>query len=402
MIPLFEPEKNPSGRRTYGEREIHLLYRLKYLVQERKFTLEGALQALVEEGEDQFANTKANIQSLRRVLLEIQESLETTETLWEKTKAGIALPGQEHIERILLRLPPQKQRLICQGIRDISKEAITLAQTLLNQVKPEPPLRATILDRRIPPEKEGEIPEPFEELFFKGAIGVLTFLPDSEKALSFRLFSLLTERLRRVAYLYGRMVPWWIFGESQRIDRVKKLFQQEEFFGMDPRAILFVKEPVFPYLAGGKLVVSDKGELGRYSSGVGGGVLMLQSRSFQRFIQQTGIRWFYVLPLNRFALGFPDVELFETVIRMKLPMIGTVWGREGGFLTSGIYLIEGKFLQNSVVPFSAEEVRMRIINPLGTSVDDVMEGMVPQLSSGLYRLLEQIPHPVMILEKVSR
>ncbi|MCX7788255.1 MAG: MerR family transcriptional regulator [Spirochaetes bacterium] len=400
MIPLFEPEKNLSGRRTYGEREIHLLYRLKYLVQERKFTLEGALQALVEESEDQFANTKANIQSLRRVLLEIRESLETVETLWEKSRTRIELPGQEHVERILLRVSPQKQRLIFQGLRDISKESITLAQALLDRVRPVQPLKATILSLTEPTREEEEIPEPFEILFTQGAIGVLTFLPNSEKPLSFRWFQPLAERIRNVAYLYGRMVPWWIFGESQRIDWVKKIFQQEGFFGMDPRAILFVKEPVFPYLREGKLVILGEGEIGRYSSGVGGSLLMLKSRSFQRFIQQTGIRWFYVLPLNRFALRFPNADLLKTAVGMKLPILGTVLSNEGGFLTSGIYLIEETFLRNCDVPFSVEEVRMRIINPKGTSVDDLEEGVVRRLSSGLYRLFEQIPNPVLVQEKV--
>ncbi len=402
MIPLFEPEKNLGGRRTYGEREIHLLYRLKHLIQERKFTLEGALQALLEESEDQFANTKANIQSLRRTLLEIRDHLETTETLWQKTVSGIALQGQEHIEKIFLRLSPQKQRVFLHQLRDLSKESIALAQSLLDTTKPEEPLRATILERRNPLDEEGEIPQPFEELFSRGAFGMLTFLPDPGKALSLRLISPLTERLRRVAYSYGRMVPWWIFGESRRLDIVRKLFQQEDFFGMDPRGILFVKEPLFPYLFEGKLAVLAEGEVGTYSSGVGGSLLMLQSRSFQRFIKQLGIRWFYVLPLNGCALRFPDTELLETVVHRDLPMSGTVLAKEGGFLTTGIYVIKVEFFQTTVIPFSAKEERVRMINPLENSVEDLREGVVHRLSSGLYRLLEQLHNPVLIEEKVGR
>lgn len=399
-IPLFEPEKNFSGRRTYGEREIHLLYRLKYLVQERKFTLEGALQALLEESEDRFANTKANIQAIRRVLLEIRETLETTETLWQKIHSGVALPGQEHLERILLRLSPQKQRLFLHRMRDLSRESITLVQSLLDRVKPEQPIKAMILRRRALTEKDREIPKPFEELLSQGALGVITFLPDPERAIPFYLFSPLAERLQQTGYLYGRMVPWWIFGEPQRIESVKRLFEEANYFGMDPRKILFVKEPTFPYLFEGKLVIREEGEPGLYSSGVGGGLLMLQSRSFQRFMQQTGIHWFYVLPLNGFSLGFPDPELLETVVQREVPMSGTVLIKEGKFLTTGIYLMKREFLQNTVVPFSAEEVRLRIINPLGTSVDDLEEGVVHRLSSGLYRLIEQIPHPVLVQEKV--
>jgi DNA-binding transcriptional MerR regulator len=401
MIPLFEPEKSSGGRRTYGERDIHLLYRLKYLVQERKYTLEGALQALVEESEGRFADTKANIQALRRDLLEIRDTLETAASLWQKVASGMTLPGQEHIGRILLNLPPQKQRGFLRRMRDLSKESIALAQSLGETARPEKPLRATILDRRNLPEAKREIPELFEHLFSQGAIGVLTFLPSPPKAVPLHFFSPIAERLRRVAYQYGRRIPFWIFGESRRIETVKKLFQQEDYFGMDPGVILFVKEPVFPYLMDGKLVVFEDGELGCYSSGVGGGLLMLQSRSFQRFIQQSGIRWFYVLPLNGYALGFPDTALLETVTQRNTQISGTVLLREGGFLTTGIYLIQNDFLKKTTVPFSVKEERVRIVNPSGISVDDLKEGVVHRLHSGLYRLLERSPQPILIQEKLN-
>ena len=400
MIPLFEPGKSMGGRRTYGERDIHLLYRLKYLVQERKYTLEGALQALLEESEGRFANTKANIQALRRDLLEIRDTLETAASLWQKAASAMTLPGQEHLGRILLHLPPQKQRGFLHRMRDLSKESITLAQSLLETAQPEKPLKASILGRENRAET-GEIPPLFEHLFSQGAVGVLTFLPPPPKALPIHFFSPLSERLRRVAYHYGRRIPFWIFGESQRIERVKKLFRQEDYFGMDPGVILFVEEPVFPYLRDGKLVVFENGELGCYSSGVGGGLLMLQSRSFQRFMQQSGIHWFYVLPLNGYALDFPDSGLLEIVTQRNIQVSGTVLRREGGFLTTGIYLIQNEFLKNTVVPFSALEEKVRIINPSGVSVDDLEEGMVLRLHSGLYRLLEQIRQPVLLQEKVN-
>lgn len=401
MIPLFEPEKSTSGRRTYSERDIHLLYRLKYLIQERKYTLEGALQALVEESEGRLAPTKASIQALRQDLLEIRNTLETADSLWQKIALGITLPGQEHLVRILLHLPPQKQRYFLHRLREISKDTITLAQSLSETAKPEKPLLASVVDRRMHPEETGEILEPFEHLFSQGTVGVLTFLPPLTKVLPLHFFSPLAERLRRVAYHYGRRVPWWILGESPQIETVKKLFQQEEFFGMDSRVILFVKEPVFPYLLDEKLVVFEDGELGCYSGGVGGALLMLQSRSFQRFIQQMGISWFYVLPLNGYALSFPDIDLLETVTQRGIQISGTVILREGGFFTTGIYLLNNEFLKRTVVPFSLREEKVRIINPLGTSDDDLVEGVVYRLHSSLYRLLEQIPHPVLIQEKVN-
>ena len=40
-----------GGRRTYTQREIEMIYRLKYLINEKKFTAEGAGQQLLEEAQ---------------------------------------------------------------------------------------------------------------------------------------------------------------------------------------------------------------------------------------------------------------------------------------------------------------------------------------------------------------
>ena len=40
-----------GGRRTYTQREIEMIFRLKYLINEKKFTAEGAGQQLLEEAQ---------------------------------------------------------------------------------------------------------------------------------------------------------------------------------------------------------------------------------------------------------------------------------------------------------------------------------------------------------------
>ena len=48
-IPFLAPRKGVTGRREYGPRELRLLLRLKHLVHERRYTVEGARQQLWEE-----------------------------------------------------------------------------------------------------------------------------------------------------------------------------------------------------------------------------------------------------------------------------------------------------------------------------------------------------------------
>lgn len=57
VIPSITPKKT-SGRRVYTKRDVLLIFRLKYLIQEKKFTIEGARNRLIEESSDE--NTVIN------------------------------------------------------------------------------------------------------------------------------------------------------------------------------------------------------------------------------------------------------------------------------------------------------------------------------------------------------
>lgn len=49
IIPGFAPQKDIGGRRIYSQRELELVMRLKFLIYEKKFTIEGARDQLIAE-----------------------------------------------------------------------------------------------------------------------------------------------------------------------------------------------------------------------------------------------------------------------------------------------------------------------------------------------------------------
>lgn len=51
VVPGFTPQKDNAGRRVYSQREVDLIFRLKYLITEKKFTAEGAGQQILEEAQ---------------------------------------------------------------------------------------------------------------------------------------------------------------------------------------------------------------------------------------------------------------------------------------------------------------------------------------------------------------
>ena len=59
VIPSFAPKKDLGGRRVYTQRDLEIILRLKHLVYERKFTVEGARNELLHEAEAYEKNAEA-------------------------------------------------------------------------------------------------------------------------------------------------------------------------------------------------------------------------------------------------------------------------------------------------------------------------------------------------------
>ncbi|MDR2078526.1 MAG: MerR family transcriptional regulator [Treponema sp.] len=61
-IPLIQSRKDLSGRRVYAKRDLLIFFRLKYLLYDRRFTIEGARDQLFREitgGDDAVSNSVA-------------------------------------------------------------------------------------------------------------------------------------------------------------------------------------------------------------------------------------------------------------------------------------------------------------------------------------------------------
>ncbi|MCR5400359.1 MAG: MerR family transcriptional regulator [Treponema sp.] len=73
VIPGFVPQKDVGGRRIYTFHEIELVQRLKYLIYEKKFTIEGARNQLIQDADARNENFELmnQIHSLKAELTEL-------------------------------------------------------------------------------------------------------------------------------------------------------------------------------------------------------------------------------------------------------------------------------------------------------------------------------------------
>lgn len=66
---FLAPEKTPSGRRVYKESEMHMLFRLKYLLHTRRYTIKGARKKMWDEISSQKIDIKIRIHEIRSKML---------------------------------------------------------------------------------------------------------------------------------------------------------------------------------------------------------------------------------------------------------------------------------------------------------------------------------------------
>jgi DNA-binding transcriptional MerR regulator len=70
---VLSPRKNRAGRRIYTEEDVEVVERIRHLLKDEKYTIEGARQAIRRDS-DRHA-LKEDLRSLRSFLTELRDQL---------------------------------------------------------------------------------------------------------------------------------------------------------------------------------------------------------------------------------------------------------------------------------------------------------------------------------------
>ena len=70
-VPLLSPQKDKNGRRVYSRADLQILFRLRYLLYKRGYTLAGAKQKIFEESTGEVQSAKAMVMTIRSELLSL-------------------------------------------------------------------------------------------------------------------------------------------------------------------------------------------------------------------------------------------------------------------------------------------------------------------------------------------
>lgn len=90
VIPGIAPRKDIGGRRVYSDRDIDLILRLKYLIYEKKFTIEGARSQIIGETNkyDQNAEALGALREIRSELSDLYLTVRKYRPAVENASAG--------------------------------------------------------------------------------------------------------------------------------------------------------------------------------------------------------------------------------------------------------------------------------------------------------------------------
>ncbi|MDR1626350.1 MAG: MerR family transcriptional regulator [Spirochaetia bacterium] len=401
-ISFLEPEKNAGGRRIYGDREMNLLYRLKYLVVEKRFTVEGAKIALLEEMSGPRGNERAEILAQRKNLL---DSLEGLERLKEKTSdligSSFIPPDQEYLREIWKGLPARKRHNLSFDLMRLPRNLFTLLAALHEAAPPEAPSCGLVLVPR------ADARGGFEEgagCLAGGRLALLTVVPavpkgpgEEASAASGGLVAALARlagAVKEGARPYGKTPLWYIFtapgGLQEECPSLRRLLSREDSFFYDEENIVFLRQPFFPYLDGrGRLLLKKDGHIAGYASGMAGVLLVAGSPAFGLELASRGADVLNLLPVNRFSLNFPDRELLggHLLRRADISVLCHAAGGAGkknpAYRTSGNYILNRAFLascnpafhlsrQVIPVPDSADELDERPAGTIRASLSSCM------------------------------
>jgi|GEM_PF-1197329 len=325
-IPLLSPPKDSFGRREFHERELQQLFRIKYLVYTKKYTVQGVARRLLQEASGRSADAKARVHAVRHAVLgSVYRARAVTDRL-----SQLGVPRQA-IDPT--RVDETTQRELSEAaVHTLRRELQRYPETLwddLQAVLASPSLgpdgatdeqRGTVSDANTKvlslPEHEAfsaECGRRGLEALAEGT--VLAFSPVSNACpapdagypplaplTALRRVSLLeltAERLRAASYACGRRLVWVIVVPHERLGAVRAYIKAKRRFGFRKGDLVVAPQQTFPLLyRDGTAVAKPDGTIVSYWSGLAGSFRILSSPAFARFCGERGLERVLFAPLD--------------------------------------------------------------------------------------------------------
>jgi UDP-N-acetylglucosamine/UDP-N-acetylgalactosamine diphosphorylase len=330
-LPLLSAPKGPTGRREYTGREVELLLKVRHLLHERKYTVEGARRAMWEELEGPAADRRAKLSEIRA---ELVDALMTTRARMAdggapgsdaEVRRQYEALGQGHLFAHWDARPPAMGARLLDDLRELDLVQLAEMQARLvtgawqapaADISPAPfiPLATSMAD--------SEARQAGEEAIRAGRTAFLTVAGGQGSRLGFEgpkgmypaspirrlsLFALLAEKLLAARRWYGIATPWLVMTSRQNRKETESFFEKEGFFGLERDDVRFFTQGMLPALKqDGKLVMAPDGGLFLSPNGHGGVVEALGREGLLADLAARGVEDIFYFQVDNPLVTVPD------------------------------------------------------------------------------------------------
>jgi len=347
-LPLLSPRKGLSGRREYSSREIRLLMRFRYLLHEKKFTIEGAKRRMWEELGTGEQDTAARFDAMRADLVEalmtLQRSRATDAQPSEVESAGegtigpgrkvmtekqiretCSEHGQGHLFNYWNARPAGLKQRLLSDLASLDFGKLDELRTWLAEPAPGLSAEAPTPAPYIPLDRSAldfEAKEIGDELIRQGKTGFLTVAGGQGSRLGFdgpkgmfpisplrklTLFALHAEKLLAARRWYDAQIPWLIMTSPSNREETEEYFRREDWFGLGSSSVLFFSQGMLPSLSpDGGLLMAPDGGLFLNPNGHGGVVSALTDSGVLQEVLDRGVEELFCFQVDNPLVRAPD------------------------------------------------------------------------------------------------
>ena len=324
-IPVIAPRKNHSGRRTYTQADIQKLFRIRHLIQQKKYTVEGARRQIWKEMSDSDASWKTSIAEIRTSLFDTKRILGKGDYSMQEhsLKDSYSALGQEHLfYHWSQRDHKVKKRLM----QDLALVGVEKTEKLIEEIRQEKeritdigPIETLRIEQIREDKRYASLGE---ESIAAGKTAVLTVAGGQGSRLGFdgpkgmypispirkiSLFQISAEKLLASQHRYGRKIPWYIMTSPQNHNATRQYFDENSFFGLDPEMVCLFPQGTLPTLdENGRLLLNPDGGLLMNPDGHGGLLDALRTHNIIEDMQSKGVDEIFYFQVDNPLVNVPD------------------------------------------------------------------------------------------------
>ncbi len=324
-LPFLSPKKNLGGRRVYSEIDLQLLYRIRYLIHEKGYTLSGAGKRVWEDLNSSDPNLLGKVRYLRGELIRLLDIIDEgrkKEAMTDTIKL-FREKGQEHLFRYWERRDERQRERLIRDLNRLDLEMLGILQKRLKEEKKKKP-KLDPIDFVSIDESRRDIDalRAGKDFIRAGKTAFLTVAGGQGSRLGFEgpkgmfpispirgasLFQIFSEKVMAARKIYGVPMPWLIMTSILNYEDTVNYFEENAFFGLEENDIYFFKQDVLPSLyPDGRLVLAPDGGLFKNPNGHGGVIEALKRSGMLDMLNERGIEELFYFQVDNPLVQVPD------------------------------------------------------------------------------------------------